>query len=260
MSLAFLRTSTLALLTPAVLTLGACQSKTPEQSAAQALETQKSLEFSVAISEVLRRNMMAANHQGLSGAVKLRIKLNRHNDVLDCTVRPGSGDVSQVLATPTLLHLARQVCWNTLFPAAAPEAFGDGDIINAIANLEFPRFSQLPSREQQVYRLSSSLYQQSRFFWEQAVAGPGIDSIGVASFYYTANAQGQVQECLVNLERSAFRPEAFKTDAALRQRLTQRCQQLDLRQMPGFVSQPDGLSRGEVLVEYMPWRGGPAPH
>lgn len=261
MPLAFLRTTTLALLIPLLLTLSACQSQTPEQIAAQALEARKSLEFSAAISEVLRRDIMAANPQGLTGAVELRIKLNRQNEVLDCTVRPGRGaDTSQALATPTLLRLARQVCWNTLFPVAAPEAFGDEDGIKAIADLEFPRFSQLSSREQQAYRLRSSRYQQSRFFWEQAVAGPGIDSIGVARFHYSANAQGRVEECLVNLERSALRPAAFKADIALRQRLTQRCLQLDLRQMPDFLSQPGGQSRGEVLVEYMPWRGGPAPH
>ncbi|ROL77623.1 hypothetical protein BLX41_12535 [Pseudomonas protegens] len=260
MLLGFFRTSTLALLIPALLTLSACQSKTPEQLAAQSLETQKGLEFSAAISEVLRRNIMAANPQGLTGTVGLRIKLNRQNEVLGCEALPSTrGDLAADLVTPTLLHLARQVCWNTLFPAAAPEAFGNEDGIKAIADLQFPRFSQLPSRERQEYRLRSSLYQQSWFFWEQAVAGTGIDSIGVASFHYTANAQGQVQECLVNLERSEFRPEAFKADAALRQHLTQRCQQLDLRQMPDFVSQPNRLTRGEVLVEYMPWRGGPQP-
>ncbi|MGC5702655.1 hypothetical protein J4P02_20850 [Pseudomonas sp. NFXW11] len=256
MSLAIPRALPLALLIPTLLSLSACQSKTPEQQAARALEIQKVREFSAAITEVLQRNIMAANPKGLTGEVELRVKLDRQNQVLDCQVRPLA---NQALATPALLQLARQVCWSTIFPAAAPEAFGADERINAITDLQFPAFSSLSSQERREYPLRASLYRQSQFFWDQVVDGPGIDSVGVASFTYRADARGQVHECQVKLERSEFRLAAFKADSALQQRLTRKCQQLDLRQMPDFAVDETGLSQGEVLVEYMPWRGAGLP-
>ena len=54
--------------------------------------------------------------------------------MLDCQVRPLA---NQALATPALLQLARQVCWSTIFPAAAPEAFGADERINAITDPTF---------------------------------------------------------------------------------------------------------------------------
>ncbi|AZD16547.1 hypothetical protein PUP66_18905 [Pseudomonas chlororaphis] len=43
----------------------------------------------------------------------------------------------------------------------------------------------------------------------------------------------------------------------LQARLAAQCEQLNLRQMPGFKVGGKGLARGSVLVEYAPWKGGP---
>ena len=244
-----------------LLALSGCQSGLPSTSLSQQEQQQRTDTqlYAATVQQVLHRESLRANREKLMGSVELVMKFDRQNQVISCEAQSSSAPSAQAYPyNPKLGEMVKAICWNAVFPLAPATAFEPDGVLEVKGTLMFPPLT-LESEQLKAFDFKAVQYAQSHFFWEQAVAGTGIDSIGVASFHYTANAQGQVQECLVNLERSEFRPEAFKADAALRQHLTQRCQQLDLRQMPDFVSRPNHLTRGEVLVEYMPWRGGPQP-
>ncbi|CAI8756234.1 hypothetical protein [Pseudomonas zeae] len=71
-----------------------------------------------------------------------------------------------------------------------------------------------------------------------------------------SNAQGEVRECQVELKPSLYRIQDFKVDSAFEQRLSARCKQLDLRKMPGFAIDAQGLVIRQVSVEYSPWLKG----
>ena len=64
----------------------------------------------------------------------------------------------------------------------------------------------------------------------------------------------------VNLRAVRYRPESFKPDNQLRNRATQLCEQLDLRQMPGFALEQGKVPPIHASVFYTPWKGGPKPH
>ncbi|MCE4057280.1 hypothetical protein [Pseudomonas sp. Au-Pse12] len=160
---------------------------------------------------------------------------------------------------PKLGEMLKDLCWNTVFPLAPAVAFDPDGVLEVKGTLMFPPLTLEPE-QLKAFDFNATQYAKGHFFWTHTLARLPVDSIGVASFEVKADPQGKVQECWVNLREVRYRPESFKPDNQLRNRVTQLCEQLDLRQMPGFVGQPDGLSRGEALVEYMPWCGGPAPH
>ena len=83
-----------------------------------------------------------------------------------------------------------------------------------------------------------------------------MTSIGRASVYYEANAQGHVEGCLVQLYPHPLRRDAFRLDGNLQAQLNSRCMALDLRKMPGYVTDERGLASGYSEVDYAPWRVG----
>ncbi|QLL16057.1 hypothetical protein [Pseudomonas chlororaphis] len=246
----------LPLIIAGLLALAGCQTQavTPAQPlAADDIQQQKMNSFARQFSGVLVRNAFAANGQGLVGSVDLKVKINRQNQVLSCEIRPNA-QLAPVLA---LESLARQVCWDSLFPEMPAELFGSEGEQEIVAPMVFPILLDESTPERQRRLDAVEAYAQSRFFWTQTLGKQPVDSIGKAHVRFVANAQGQVQECLVNLDPVGERRDAFKLDSDLQARLTAQCKQMNLRQMPGFKVGDKGLARGNVLVEYAPWKGGP---
>ncbi len=247
---------TLPLILASLLSLAGCQ--TPKsaapapQAAAEASLQQNAQAFSDQFRALMVRNAFAANSQALVGTVDLVVKINRRNELSSCEIRPNAHRAP----VPALESLARQVCWDSLFPEVPVEMYGPEGEMVIVAPLVFPALDE-SEPERQWRARTVQAYAQSRFFWTQALGKQPVDSIGKAHVRFVANAQGQVQECLVNLDPVAERRDAFKLDSDLQARLTAQCKQMNLRQMPGFKVGDKGLARGSVLVEYAPWKGGP---
>lgn len=255
----------LALIVTSLMALAGCQTQEPSAdkvaAADAAVEESKNPQFIQSFSGVLIRSALAANRQGLTGAIDMKMTVNRQNQVIRCETRTKSQySPLRTLSNPRLVTLVKEICWNAVFPEVSSKVFtSDADEQTIIAPLVFPGLAML-STEGLTYRNQLvSQYEQSMFLWERTLAKQKVEGIGVASFYYVANAQGQVQECLVNLDRHPYRPQAFKPDSALQQHLSNQCKQLDLRQMPGFAVNGQGRAEGYVSVEYTPWKGGPTP-
>ncbi|WIE48320.1 hypothetical protein [Pseudomonas sp. GM17] len=246
----------LPLILASLLSLAGCQ--TPKstapalQTTAEASLQQNARAFSDQFRALMVRNAFAANSQALVGTVDLVVKIDRQNELRSCEIQPNA----HLAPVPALESLARQVCWDSLFPKVPVEMYGTEEEMVIVAPLVFPPLDE-PESERQWRARTVQAYAQSRFFWTQALGKQPVDSIGKAHVRFVANAQGQVQECLVNLDPVAERRDAFKLDSNLQARLTAQCKQLNLRQMPGFKVDDKGLARGSVLVEYAPWKGGP---
>lgn len=240
-----------------LLAIAGCQSPTKDTSTPEQIK--KFEEFSIGFRVALSSNARVASSELLDGNVKLRVKINRRNEVTFCETQPYSQDTSSPQPVdPRLSALVNDVCWSTLFPLVPTELFDTDGTADIMAPLVFS--SDQDTEELRLKRMGRvTRYAQSRFFWEQTLRNQPASSIGYADFRYVANAQGQVQGCLVNLRASRQRPDAFKLDGDLQSRLSAQCKQMNLRQLPGFTVNPQGVAEGIVRVEYMPWKGGPQP-
>ncbi|OLF53289.1 hypothetical protein [Pseudomonas chlororaphis] len=244
----------LPLILASLLSLAGCQTPksvapAPAPKAEETSTQQRAQAFGRQFSAVLVRNAVAANSQALEGTVDLVAKIDRQNRLVACEIRPNA----QASAAPALESLARQVCWDSVFPEVPAEMYGPEKVQVIVAPLVFPA---LDESERQSRARAVEAYERSRFFWAQGLGKERFDSIGRAHLRFVADAQGQVQECLVNLNPVEERWSAFKPDSALQARLTAQCKQINLRQMPGFALDETGLAHGSVMVEYAPWKGG----
>lgn len=209
--------------------------------------------FARDLQRALIPQMLAANVQNLSGTLDLWITLNRAYEPVACEARKSRHPSAIGFAQPSALSaLAVRQCWNMIYPKAPGSWFGDDDELEIVAPLVFS-MTEYSKSEQHQRRLQDAA--QSQFFWDQVFAGQPLDSIGVAGFRYQAGVTGRVEGCLVSLEPSVLRADAFKFDSQLQQRLTRLCNALDLKQMPGFATDEAGVARGLVGVEYAPWKG-----
>ena len=252
----------LALFGASLLSLSGCQSHTPEQAAASAAAQmqQKDEKFVTTFQMILRSYALAANEQELTGVMNMIMTVDAQNHVVDCSTKRGTLLPNQDLNNlrqAKLGKLVTDLCWTTLFPEVSPKVFADAkDTQVIVAPMVFTPLLGMSEEEQQKHTARIDFYKQIRFFREQLFAGHAIDSIGVASFHFIADAQGKVSECMVNLNQSPYRLQGFKVDSALQQRLVTQCKLLDLRQMPGFANYPKGLPTGYVQVDYSPWMNG----
>lgn len=250
----------LALFGASLLSLSGCQSQTPEQLAEQAQGRQEYAKFVNSFKTILRSYALAANEQELTGVMNMVMTVDTQNHVVDCSTQRGTllpNEGQNQLRQAKLAKLVTELCWTTLFPEVSQKAFADNEDSQVIvAPMVFTPLIGLSEEQQQLQKTRIDLYRQIRFFREQLFAGHDIQSIGVASFHFIADAQGKVSECMVNLNQSPFRSQGFKADSALQQRLATQCKRLDLRQMPGFANHPKGLPLGYVQVDYSPWMNG----
>ncbi|AIG02569.1 Uncharacterised protein [Pseudomonas fluorescens] len=252
----------LALCSASLLSLSGCQSHTPEQAAAVAAAQvqQKDEKYTKTFTMILRSYALAANEQELTGVMNMIMTVDAQNHVVDCTAKRGTllpSEGQNNLRQAKLASLVTELCWTTLFPEVSPKVFADAkDTQVIVAPIVFNPLLGMSAEQQQRHTARIDLYKQIRFFREQLFAGHDIGSIGVASFHFIADAQGNVSECLVNLNQSPYRSQGFKVDSALQQRLVTQCKLMDLRQMPGFANYPKGLPLGYVQVDYSPWMNG----
>ncbi|MGH8448292.1 hypothetical protein [Pseudomonas sp.] len=202
---------------------------------------------------VLRRgladNAARENREGLQGSVRLRMKLDRQGDVLLCEAVP-----PDERARSDVAKLIVNACWSSVWEPV-PEALQhpiDGGL-EVIA--PFIVTGDTSPKSGALLRMHESS-EARRFFWDNVVAKYPVNTFGKASFSFTANAQGQVLQCDVTLQKHYQRPERFQADPALQKALEQQCLQLDLRQMPGFQSRlgEDGIIHWGVSVDYLPWK------
>ncbi|OCX24852.1 hypothetical protein [Pseudomonas graminis] len=239
--------------------LMACQSRqvaSPAIASAPAVpspEDIKQQQFKTFVSRfqfILGNRALEANSEGLTGEVRLRIKINRNNEVFSCETQA----TGIATANAPVADLSKKVCWSAVFPIVPGDRFNKDGNVEVVAPLiyvpmsDIQRLSMEPRYQQ---------YAQGRYFAERTLMKSPPGSIGVVTFEYLANKQGKVKECVVNLERHRERPEAFTYDNVLQSRLTEQCKHLDIAQMPGFSVDETGVSRGAVAFEYSPWMAGP---
>ncbi|TDV56959.1 hypothetical protein EC919_102331 [Pseudomonas graminis] len=239
--------------------LMACQSRevgshaaasAPAVTSPEALKRQQFKAFVTRFQSILGNRALEANSEGLTGEVRLRIKINRNNEIVSCETQA----TGLATGNAPLADLSKQVCWSAVFPVVPADRLNKDGNVEVVAPLIY-----LPMHEAQRVWMQSRYqdYAQGRYFAERTLMKSPPGSIGVVTFEYLANKQGKVEACVVNLERHRERPEAFTYDNVLQSRLTEQCKQLDIAQMPGFSVDETGVSRGAVAFEYSPWMAGP---
>ncbi|UZJ62450.1 hypothetical protein OKW98_12355 [Pseudomonas sp. KU26590] len=217
----------------------------PEETKKQQFHT-----FVTRFQSILGNRALEANSKGLTGEVRLLIKINRNNEVFSCETQA----TGLATANAPVAELSKKVCWSSVFPIVPGDRLNKDGNVEVVAPLIY-----LPMND--ILRLSMQpryqQYAQGRYFAERTLMKSPPGSIGVVTFEYLANKQGKVQECVVNLERHRERPDAFKYDNVLQSRLTEQCKHLDIGEMPGFSVDETGVARGTVSFDYTPWMAGP---
>lgn len=250
------------LLLGGVLALVGCQLHSTARKAPVPLTEQQQLALEKRVfirnmKRVLRRDVISANAELWQGGLQLVIQLDRQSRVLECSTRPiADYPLSKYPDNARLAPLLEHLCWTSVLPQVPGHLYDSKGTTMVVAPLIFD-LSKASERDLQQIGMVSLQYQQREFLWQRMFAGQGIDSTGVARLQIQADVQGQVQQCLVNLERHALRRSEFKIDSDLQNRLIQACTQLDLRQMPGFQLDPSGVARLDLSIEYSPGKGGP---
>ncbi|VEF11522.1 Uncharacterised protein [Pseudomonas fluorescens] len=193
----------------------------------------------------LARSIFKANSKGLAGSAKLRMKLDRQGNVLLCEAQadaPGQSDLSKLLT---------DVCWSSVW-SALPENMQNP--LDGTVEIVAPFVVSGGTPTEADGLKDQTRESQSRFFWDNVLAGKSTHGFGRVRFKLTATANGQVDSCDVTLEQKAARPDEFHPDPALQKTFTQQCLQLDLRKMPGFGVDENGIARRTVYVDYLPWK------
>jgi hypothetical protein len=206
--------------------------------------------FVTRFQSILGNRALEANSEGLTGEVRLLIKLNRNNEVFSCETQA----TGLATANAPVAELSKKVCWSAVFPIVPGDRLNKDGSVEVVAPLIY-----LPMNDAQREWMQARFqqYAQGRYFAERTLMKSPPGGIGVVTFEYLANRQGKVGECVVNLERHRERPDAFKYDNVLQSRLTEQCKHLDIGEMPGFSVDETGVSRGAVSFEYSPWMAGP---
>lgn len=247
-----------------LLALTACQAGQAFQApAAEAKLSPEELDrkhYTRVLNGVFQRAGNAANTGKLSGSFNLRFTLDADNRLLACSAGPSP--VGDNLGYPYNLQLQLQLaslCWTSVMPELPPSMASKSGRTDLVAPLIFHPYGEVSAEVEAQRLLRHTKYAQQVFFWQQILATEPLSSIGIARFRLIANAQGQVQSCDAVIDPHPLRRRAFVQDNALVERLNQRCKQLDLRGMPGFAVDNQGIARALVVVEYTPWKNGVPP-
>lgn len=235
----------------ALLTLAGCQSRPAPEVDEQARKT-----FISDMQRTLTQSMASANTGEHIGAIMLKVTLTRQSVPVRCKavkppVKPPFALPSDAIPTDfqALTSLVEAQCWKTIYPRVPAEMLeADGTVdVHAPLYIMLPRAAQAPNT------LRRKAYAQRDFFWQQLLRDQPVTSIGKASVYYQANAQGKVEGCLVQLFPHPLRPDAFRLDGNLQAQLNSRCMALDLSTMPTFEVDAQGLAKGYSEMDYAPW-------
>lgn len=236
----------------ALITLTGCQSKPAPEVDEQARQT-----FVTDMQRTLMHSMATADTGEQIGAVLLDVTLDRQSAPTRCKavrapVKYRMGLPTDVVPTDiiALTRLVEAQCWKTIYPVV-PEAMRDED---GTVDVRAPLYIVLPHADQAPGTLRRKAYAQRDFFWQHLLRDQPVTSIGKATLYYQANAQGKVEGCLVQLYPHPLRTDAFRLDGNLQAQLNSRCMALDLSKLPGFEVDAQGLATGYTEMDYAPWR------
>ena len=250
------------------LLLAGCQSATidpdspPKLTAAQ--EKEEALQrdvFEKLISRVLAREGDLANTQGRDGSFNLMLTLDDKNRIIGCGTRPNKKVDARVYPyNRKLAEDLRSICWTAVFPEL-PLSLIDPETKTARVAapvLVYPLVALSPDTRA---RREAALHDkaQNDFLFQQLLAPLPIDSIGVATLLMMTDSTGHVRECAASLDPHSLRASEFRQDDALLAGLVQRCKQLDMSTMPGFVPNTRGMTSAFHRVEYTPWKAGLKP-
>lgn len=190
------------------------------------------------------------------GVVRLRITLDANSAPIACKAQPSPGQEKLLPAGVPLSNfkaLARLVeaqCWKTIYPRVPAALYGAKDTVDVIA----PLVVMLPAADPASLRGQANA--QRAFFWQHLLRDQPVTSVGNVSVYYQGNAQGKVEQCLVQIHPHPLRPADFRLDSELQARLNARCLATNLSLLPGYSANANGVAEGYSELEYAPWRVG----
>ncbi|BFO04685.1 hypothetical protein KNHN1_30630 [Pseudomonas guariconensis] len=233
-----------------MLSLAACQASTV---------TPAEKPFIEAMQSVLANDVTTATQGKLSGAVDLKVTLDRQSRPVACSTQPGKPEYAAKLpaevvrsAYPVLARAVERQCWKTIYPLVPSELYGGEETVQITAPIVI--VAPWPTlASDHPWRIHEA---RKAFFWQQLMREQPVDSVGQAVIRYQADAQGKVTGCLVDLAPVPQRTDAFRLDGQLQADLSRRCMQLDLRDMPSFMLEAQAPAENHTVVEYAPWKVG----
>ncbi|MGC5702658.1 hypothetical protein J4P02_20865 [Pseudomonas sp. NFXW11] len=244
---------TLGALLLGVTLVAGCRSTPPESP-----EQRRHHQYVDAVSQVLNQQVRRVNLDGWAGGLTLHALINRRNELVGCSTEAlAQYPVQNYPDNRLLASVVQRICWDTVFPRAAPELFSGAsqEPLDVRVALVFSRPGRLPPEAQKVRETVREYNAREAFIWRRLFAEERLESIGQARVQGTANAQGQVQGCQVQLTAIPERAADFRPDPELVQRLQSRCAQLDARQLPGFFASETVGDSFLVELQYTPWKG-----
>lgn len=242
-----------------VLALSACKTSGVVGNNVDKVDDKVMQQFTADVQHNLQLNILSASRGKLVGAARLHVTLNKRSEPVACKVTAAAPKHSAMLPADvvrsdfaTLANVIEAQCWMTVYPKVPEPLFSEDDSVEMVA----PVIVMLPAHWKNAHASWDLRQQQRQYFWHQLMRTQPVDSIGTAVIRYQANAQGKVQGCLIDLQPTRLRTDAFRLDSALQARLNSACLGLDLQAMPGFAPDPHGRVEGYALVEYAPWKVG----
>ncbi|CAI3799801.1 hypothetical protein GLGCALEP_02449 [Pseudomonas sp. MM221] len=243
-----------AIVAAALIALAGCQNRPASEADAQARKA-----FVTDMQDVLKLGIVTADTGKQVGVVMLDVKLDQHAAPISCKARKAPMKYEMVLPAEhvrtdfkALASMVEAQCWKTIYPVA-PKSLREKD---GTVEVRAPLFVDLPAAAQALDTPRRQANAQREFFWQHLFRDQPVNSIGRASLYYEANAQGKVQGCLVQIYPHPNRPDDFRLDGKLQAELNSRCMALDLSKLPGFSADEHGQAKGYSELEYAPWKVG----
>lgn len=226
---------------------------------ASEVETQTRQTFISDMQQALKLSIATADTGKHVGVVMLDVTLDQSSAPVSCKASKAPLRYETQMPVElirsdfkSLASVVEAQCWKTIYPVV-PKPLREE---NGTAEIRAPLFVMLPAATQALDTARRRGNAQREFFWQHLFGDQPVDSIGRASVYYEASAQGKVQGCLVQIYPHPLRPDAFRLDGELQAQLNNRCMTLDLISLPGFKPDIDGLAKGYSELEYAPWKVG----
>lgn len=238
----------------ALIALAGCQSRSTSEADKLARQA-----FVSDMQQALKLGIVTADTGKQIGVVMLDVTLDQNSAPIGCKARKAPMRYERVLPAElvrtdfkALASMVEAQCWKTVYPVV-PKSLREED---GTAKVRAPLFIELPAAAQAPDTARRQANAQREFFWQQLFRDQPVNSIGRASLYYEANAQGKVQGCLVQIYPHPSRPDDFRLDGQLQAELNRHCMALDLANLPGFKAGSEGVAKGYSELEYAPWKVG----
>jgi hypothetical protein len=244
----------LVLLISTLIALSGCQSRNPPAVDEQTLKA-----FTGDMQQALKLGIATADVDEQVGVVMLDVTLDRHSAPTACKASKAPPKYEMQLPADVrrsdfkaLASMVEAQCWKTIYPVV-PEGMRDKD---GTVEVRAPMFVLLSAAAQAPGTPRRQVIAQREYFWQHLLRDQPVNSIGRVSVYYQANAQGKVEDCLVQIYPHPLRPNDFRLDGKLQAELNSRCLAMDLSRLPGFSADMHGVAKGYSELEYAPWRVG----